>query len=173
MNGATNDIPAIEGILNPKLDASEVAAVFTAPLESFLNTALPSHMAPKSSKHSQPWYRGDRFPFDKSTVRMYNFYMPITSSSVTWTGNASGSAQTERKTFRIFGLTAKIMVEAAQIAFDREPQFEHNAHVGDENLIRDYIREGRMVDDMRSRNRDERGIPAKNDEKEKKGQAKI
>jgi coenzyme A diphosphatase NUDT7 len=171
--GAANVISAIEGVFVPKLDVNEVAAVFTAPLESFLNTSLPVHMASSFSKLSQPWYKGDRFPFDSGTVRMYNFYMPIASSSVTWTSSVSDGSQTDEMTFRIFGLTAKILVETARIAFDRAPQFEHDVDIGDESLIRDYILQGKMGDKIKRRTRGEGNIPARSREKEMKEKVKL
>ncbi|RAL62379.1 hypothetical protein DID88_004945 [Monilinia fructigena] len=37
--------------------------------------------------------------------------------------------------YKVWGLTARILVDAARIAYGEEPEFEHNAHVGDEGLI--------------------------------------
>jgi coenzyme A diphosphatase NUDT7 len=172
-NSTTNAVSAIEEAFAPKLNSNEVAAVFTAPLESFLDTSLSSRMASRSSIHSRPWYKGDRFPFDNGTVLMHNFYMPTVSSSVTWTGTDSESMQTAGMTFRIFGLTAKILVETARIAFGRAPQFEDHSPLGDENLIRDYIREGKMGDVMRSSSQGKRVVRAKTGDKEKQKKAKI
>jgi coenzyme A diphosphatase NUDT7 len=173
MIDATNDSSGMDSSFVPELDANEVAAVFTVPLKSFLKTSFPAHMASHISKQSQPWYKGDRFPFDNGTVRMYNFYMPITSSSVKWTGSVLDACQTDEMTFRIFGLTAKILVETARIAFDREPQFEHDENIGDEDLISRYILEGKMGDKMKSDTRDEGTIRARNNEANKKAEAKM
>jgi len=48
--------------------------------------------------------------------------------------------------FRVFGMTARILVDAARVAFGREPAFEHNSHFGDEDMIGRLIREGRLGD---------------------------
>ncbi|EZF30646.1 hypothetical protein H101_05720 [Trichophyton interdigitale H6] len=37
--------------------------------------------------------------------------------------------------FRVFGMTARILVDAARVAYDEEPEFEHNSHLGDEDMI--------------------------------------
>lgn len=37
--------------------------------------------------------------------------------------------------YKVWGMTARILVDAAMIAYGQEPEFEHNSHFGDENLI--------------------------------------
>lgn len=48
--------------------------------------------------------------------------------------------------FRVFGMTARILVDASRLAFGREPDFEHNSHFGDEDIIGRLIREGQLGD---------------------------
>jgi hypothetical protein len=41
-------------------------------------------------------------------------------------------------------MTARILVDAARVAFGRDPAFAHNSHVGDEEVIGRLIREWGM-----------------------------
>lgn len=47
-------------------------------------------------------------------------------------------------TFRVFGMTARILVDAARVAYGEEPEFEHNSHFGDEEMIARLIKMGRF-----------------------------
>jgi len=49
----------------------------------------------------------------------------------------------------VFGMTARILVDAARVAFGREPTFEHNSHFGDEDMIGRMVREGKMGEKVR------------------------
>ena len=44
----------------------------------------------------------------------------------------------------VFGMTARIVVDSARVAYDEEPAYEHNSHFGDEDLIDRLLRVGRM-----------------------------
>ncbi|KAF1989733.1 hypothetical protein K402DRAFT_401828 [Aulographum hederae CBS 113979] len=46
--------------------------------------------------------------------------------------------------FRVFGMTARILVDAARVAYAEEPEFEHNSHFGDEEMIGRLMRMGRL-----------------------------
>jgi 8-oxo-dGTP pyrophosphatase MutT (NUDIX family) len=54
------------------------------------------------------------------------------------------SALDEMTTFRVFGMTARILVDAARVAYAEEPQFEHNSHFGDEEVIGRLLKIGRL-----------------------------
>jgi len=56
---------------------------------------------------------------------------------------ASGALD-EIAAFRVFGLTARILVDAARVAYAEEPQFEHNRHHGDEEMIARLLKMGRL-----------------------------
>ena len=47
--------------------------------------------------------------------------------------------------FRVFGMTARILVDAARVAYGEEPEFESNQHIGDEELIARLLRDGYLV----------------------------
>lgn len=41
-------------------------------------------------------------------------------------------------------MTARILVDCARVAYGREPSFEHNAHFGDEEVVRRLLAAGRL-----------------------------
>lgn len=50
----------------------------------------------------------------------------------------------EDQVYRIFGMTARIILDAARVAYAQEPEFEHNSHFGDEEMIAKLRRLGRL-----------------------------
>jgi hypothetical protein len=46
--------------------------------------------------------------------------------------------------YRVFGMTARMLVDAARVAYAQEPEFEHNSHFGDEAMIAKLRRLGRL-----------------------------
>jgi len=56
----------------------------------------------------------------------------------------SGEDALAQPRYRVFGMTARILVDAARVAYAREPEFEHNSHFGDEDMITRLIRIGRL-----------------------------
>jgi hypothetical protein len=50
----------------------------------------------------------------------------------------------EDQVYRIFGMTARIIVDAARVAYAQEPEFEHNSHFGDEEMIAKLRQLGRL-----------------------------
>ncbi|KAF2836173.1 hypothetical protein M501DRAFT_901431, partial [Patellaria atrata CBS 101060] len=156
----TAAIPDVETTLIPRLDAKEVAAVFTAPFASFLESSLPpssssSAANPTPAPEAHKWYHGLWTEWHETRWRMHNFYVPYSSSNPVLSSPSSSSpfkpssspdvstvSDTRTPTdirnpthFRVFGMTARILVDAARVAYAREPEFEHNGHFGDEGLI--------------------------------------
>jgi hypothetical protein len=41
-------------------------------------------------------------------------------------------------------MTARILVDAARVAYGEEPEFEHNSHFGDEEMIARLLKAGRL-----------------------------
>lgn len=119
LNPALTDV---EKVLIPRLDEREVAAVFTAPLEDFLK------------KKGEGGYEGVWVEFHGGRWRMHNFYIKD--------GRTSSDGEEEGEVYRVFGMTARILVDAARVAYMREPEFEHNTHFGDEELIGRVLVEG-------------------------------
>lgn len=64
---------------------------------------------------------------------------PLPKSFYTNTNNAL-----EQPRYRVFGMTARILVDAARVAYGTEPEFEHNSHFGDEDMMAKLISIGRM-----------------------------
>ena len=97
---------------------------------------------------------------------MHNFYVSTAGQNVAWAPTVASSpaigssslpyrdlpapskavklAQDSMRRFRVFGMTARIMVDAARLAFDEAPAFEHNSHFGDEDMIGRLLRIGRL-----------------------------
>lgn len=50
----------------------------------------------------------------------------------------------EIQRYRVFGMTARMIVDCARVAYGREPEFEHNSHFGDEMMIAQLRRMGRL-----------------------------
>ena len=180
-------IPDVETTLIPRLDAHEVAAVFTAPFHDFLHHT-----------NDPGWYRGQWQEFHGTRWRMHNFYVPATSRTIAQTKvevatvtvrenrDTKGTEETKEdeildgekiekqergkveegkgkargyedqgssvnriihpeNRFRVFGMTARILVDAARVAYGEEPEFEANRHHGDEDMIARLLREGYLA----------------------------
>ncbi|UPX11839.1 8-oxo-dGTP diphosphatase [Ascochyta rabiei] len=162
----------VEDRLIPRLDPKEVAAVFTAPFHAFLRKDWSGPGPAPVQKNGKPekWYRGSWTDWHESRWRMHNFYVPKPppasqemrrnaeksspppqASSEHGSGLPEGddprpepSALDDLTTFRVFGMTARIMVDAARVAYGEEPEFEHNSHFGDEDMIGRLLKMGRL-----------------------------
>ncbi|KAJ5714863.1 uncharacterized protein N7483_012044 [Penicillium malachiteum] len=142
--------------LIPKLDAREVAAVFTAPFHNFLSTRDEENgLNAVSSEEPSKWYRGSWRTWHNSDWRMHQFFVrannpPIHPSpqnekqkkAVEQLVEQEESGQVQR--YRVFGMTARMIVDAARVAYQQEPEFEHNSHFGDEAMITNLRRLGRL-----------------------------
>jgi len=168
--GTPTPTPTAEDTLIPRLDAREVAAVFSAPFHNFLRARDEDYASAGAGEKEAgieaagfpaEWYRGSWTDWHESRWRMHNFYVPITNQTVTKpkpkspkssSGSSSSSSvgvglpyqQHQREAadhlaglsrFRVFGMTARILVDCARVAYAEEPEFEHNAHFGDEEMI--------------------------------------
>jgi 8-oxo-dGTP pyrophosphatase MutT (NUDIX family) len=160
-------IPSVEGTLIPRLDAREVAAVFTAPLYNFLKEKDPSD----TPEHR--WYEGLWMDWNSTRWRFHNFYVPVAGQRVAWAlptstspavgssslpyrdipqaANAAREARDATKRFRVFGMTGRIMVDAARVAYDERPEFDVTEHLGDEDMIGKMLGEGRLGPLLRKR----------------------
>ena len=57
------------------------------------------------------------------------------------------AALADLTTFRVFGMTARILVDAARVAYGEEPDFEHNSDFGDEALMARLLKMGRLSEE--------------------------
>lgn len=183
----------VETALIPRLDAKEVAAVFSGSLHGFLRKKDEGEVPAGTDGE---WYKGTWIDWHATRFRMHNFYVPVkdravsrprkrrgevtlTSASQTDSEPALRSIEQAPKdeqgskymrasqtlpyrdhpkpyteenpdpldsltSFRVFGMTARILVDCARVAYGEEPEFEHNSHFGDETIIRRLIDVGRM-----------------------------
>lgn len=145
----------VEEALIPRLEAAEVAAVFSAPFHNFLKAEdeVPEGVAVPGKKSD--WYKGSWTDWHEGRWRMHNFYVPIVNQRVTKpkSKDADQTATVENlnkeeeeglSRYRVWGMTARILVDAARVAYGEEPEFEHNAHFGDERMIENMEKMGRL-----------------------------
>jgi len=158
-------VPSVEETLIPRLDAREVAAVFTAPFQGFLKeTDEYAGLNIENIGFPQKWYSGVWIEFNDQRWRMHNFYVPVAGQTVAWASPSSTSpavgssslpyrdlpqstvaakqARDDTKRFRVFGMTARILVDAARVAYDEKPTFEYSPHLGDEEMIEQKLKMG-------------------------------
>ncbi|KAK5939731.1 8-oxo-dGTP diphosphatase [Knufia obscura] len=136
--------------LLPRLDAREVAAVFSMPFKNLLyKDDLPDE--PNLPGKPSDWYRGSWSDWHQVRWRMHNFFVPVTNQTVTKpkktdTQKAAADHLEGLERYRVFGMTARILTDAARVAYAQEPEFQHNSHFGDEDMIGRLRRIGRLGD---------------------------
>ncbi|KAF2756615.1 hypothetical protein EJ05DRAFT_502112 [Pseudovirgaria hyperparasitica] len=155
----------IEETLIPRLDAKEVAAVFTAPFQHFLHASsnhsnssaqtqgddVDSRPGAEAAGFPADWYRGTWTDWHESRWRMHSFFVPVNPKSVTLPKNEKTYLSSDPPArFRVFGMTARILVDCARVAYAQEPQFEHNSRFGDEEMIGRLIKLGRFAEERKS-----------------------
>lgn len=147
-DGQTGVDASVDETLIPRLDAKEVAAVFSAPFHNFLldhdeniDASLP--------ERPQDWYKGAWTDWHQTRWRMHYFYVPITNQRVTTPQKTDGqkmavSKLANKKRYQVWGMTARMLVDAATLAYGEKPKFDHNAHFGDEDMISRLRQVGRL-----------------------------
>ena len=192
----TGEDASVAEKLIPRLDAQEVAAVFSAPFKNFLSDKdLPDEEDLPGKPRD--WYKGMWTDWHESRWRMHNFFVsslyftalslpssnlvpqhviacssrprdphfvpsavlfstdsfqvPVTNQTVTKPKKNQDQKDTADhlealERYRVFGMTARILVDAARFAYAQEPSFEHNSHFGDEDMIRRLRKIGRLGD---------------------------
>ncbi|KAK2748349.1 hypothetical protein FQN57_001007 [Myotisia sp. PD_48] len=157
-NEETGEDADPEEAFMPQLDAKEVAAVFTGPFHNFLRKLDEPRGEDDHKLPGKPtdWYEGSWTNWNTSWWRMHHFFVPITNQKVTKPRKknkeqdaAIANLEQEEVSFgleryRVFGMTARILVDAARVAYDENPDFEHNSHFGDEDMISRLQRLGRF-----------------------------
>lgn len=191
----SNKSPDAARDILPKLDAREVAAVFTANFRNFL---FEKDLDERDREEfgDGDWYKGSWHSWHESAWRMHQFFVPVRRGEVflakrpeSYTAARSpeekasvaktpapASATTKSKDpatskdsrstlqpplprkfyttttnpleqqsrYRVFGMTARILVDAARVAYGQEPEYEHNSHFGDEDMIAKLMSIGRL-----------------------------
>lgn len=163
-NSATAQ-PTVEETLIPRLDAKEVAAVFSAPFHNFLRASDEAPPASsQSDSHSKPlayppgkWYEGTWTNWHDHPWRMHFFHVPVTNQRVARPRVREGGLaalgedepEPEPGRFKVWGMTAQILVDAACVAYGERPEFEHHASFVDERIIAELDRMGRFTADRK------------------------
>ena len=86
---------------------------------------------------------------------VHEFFVPVSNSSKVAKlhpearnhmsgGSVDDGIGSEQQHYRVWGMTARVLVDAARIAYDSEPQFPHNAEPGDEQMITELRVAGRL-----------------------------
>jgi 8-oxo-dGTP pyrophosphatase MutT (NUDIX family) len=168
--------PVVEESLIPRLDAREVAAVFSAPFYNFLKVNdLPP--PPGQTLPDGHWYDGSWLTWKDNPWRVHNFYVPVNnqrvskprhrrdSSGITdGQANLADKLEEEEETegrFRVWGMTGRLLVDAARIAYGEEPEMEHNLDYGDTKIINIANEDGSFEEVSKSTEKETNGEPAK------------
>jgi len=165
------------------LNATEVAALFTAPFYNFLLDAdLDGSHAPGL------WYTGTTNQWYNGYWRTHAFGVPVSPSTLflarvptsythsrrlrsSFRGETTATSDStvtiaapsgatvlplppplpsnedevlRRPRYRVFGMTARILVDCAKVAYAQEPNFLHTAPFGDEEMLNRLLAVGRM-----------------------------
>ncbi|PWW78805.1 hypothetical protein C7212DRAFT_360871 [Tuber magnatum] len=107
--------------LMPKLDPKEVASVFTVPLERFLMDSYDDG-GTTQRWDGVPWYNGNWFNWGGRDWKSHEFQAPV------WSG-----AKLLR--YKVWGMTARVLVDAARLAYGQDPAFPSPKTIGDEDFI--------------------------------------
>jgi hypothetical protein len=142
----------------PRLDAREVAAVFSAPFYNFLKEKdLPSR--PGEEPHPPgAWYEGAWVEYKDTPWRSHSFFVPVNNQRVSKPRRASTrgnlaetldeaeAAEQEKRQdrFKVWGMTGRVLVDAARVSYGEDPEMEHNASFGDLDVIERAKEEGQF-----------------------------
>jgi coenzyme A diphosphatase NUDT7 len=116
----------------PRLDAKEVAAVFSAPFHNFLRAQDEVANGLSTPGKRSDWYDGFWTEWNGGRWRMHNFHVPITNQMVSKPKVREGeqAALAEKldkdkvERYLVWGMTSRMLVEVARIAYDEAPEFE-------------------------------------------------
>lgn len=148
----------------PKLDAKEVAAVFSGPLHNFLLADDEASSSPPTTTEygTAPlppgkWYEGKWLEWHDHPWRVHYFHVPVMHQRVTKPKVREGGLaaiadeleEEEVGRYMVWGMTGRMLVDTARVAYAMEPEFEHNTHYGDEALIEKLAGEGKLKEKKR------------------------
>ncbi|KAI9758682.1 MAG: hypothetical protein M4579_002930 [Chaenotheca gracillima] len=164
------ELADVEESMIPRLDAREVSAVFSAPFHNLLKKTDEVAAGEEERLPGVPsdWYEGSWSMWRETRFRMHIFYVPIAGHTVTKPKSESeDKSQSQGKMagrtrssvdahmeeaekaglltrYKVFGMTARILVDAARVAYAEEPEFEYTQTSGDEDMIRRLMKMGRL-----------------------------
>lgn len=119
----------------PRLDPKEVAAVFSAPFHNFLRAEDEVILGHNLPGKPSDWYDGAWTDWHEGKWRMHNFYVPINDQNVSKPkvregGQAAIAEQLDEEEetgmmrYKVWGMTARMLVDAARVAYGEDPEFE-------------------------------------------------
>jgi hypothetical protein len=119
----------------PRLDAKEVAAVFSAPFHNFLKAEDEVREGDNPPGKRSDWYHGRWMQWHDGRWRMHNFFVPINNQRVSKPkvregGQAAIAEQLDEEEsegltrYKVWGMTARMLVDAARVAYGEDPEFE-------------------------------------------------
>ncbi|KAG0651159.1 Peroxisomal coenzyme A diphosphatase peroxisomal [Hyphodiscus hymeniophilus] len=146
---------SVEETMIPRLDAKEVAAVFSAPFYNFLKEKDEVKADETVPGKREDWYTGNWIDWHEGKWRMHNFFVPINNQIVSKPkvregGQAAIAEQLDEEEeeglmrYKVWGMTARMLVDGARIAYGEDPEFEHNTHIGDEGMIENLQKMGKL-----------------------------
>ena len=118
--------------LMPRLEPKEVAAIFSAPLPKFLSDR--DDMG-RDAKTGSEWYKGFWGTWFGTRGRVHQFNVSRSSKS----GDAA-----QDDMYKVFGMTARMILDIARLAYAEDPSFEYEPHIGDENVLHKLLKSGRF-----------------------------
>jgi coenzyme A diphosphatase NUDT7 len=130
-----NKAASVEESMIPRLDAKEVAAVFSAPFHNFLRSEDQVREGDKVPGKRSDWYEGKWIDWFDGKWRMHNFHVPINNQKVSKPkvregGQAAFAEELDEEEddgmqrYKVWGMTARMLVDAARLAYGEEPDFE-------------------------------------------------
>lgn len=135
-----DDVPGspssyVEDGMIPRLDAKEVAAVFSAPFHNFLKAEDEVKEGDHPPGQRTDWHRGRWVDWLGGKFVMHDFHVPINNQKVAKPrvrkgGQAAIAEQLDEEEeaglsrYKVWGMTARILIEAASIAYAEAPEFE-------------------------------------------------
>ncbi|KAF4630874.1 hypothetical protein G7Y89_g7259 [Cudoniella acicularis] len=142
---------SVEDSMIPRLDAKEVAAVFSAPFHNFLRQEDEVREGDKLPGKPKDWYNGVWTHWHEGQWRMHHFFVPINNQKISKpkireSKQASIAKQLDAEEeegltrYKVWGMTAQMLVDAARVAYDEEPEFEF----GDEPMIEQLANAGKL-----------------------------
>ncbi|KAG9238607.1 NUDIX hydrolase domain-like protein [Amylocarpus encephaloides] len=129
-----NNAAAVEDNMIPRLDAKEVAAVFSAPFHNFLGPEDEVPAGAQIAGKKSDWYEGKWINWHEGPWRMHSFFVPIHNQKVCKPkiregGQASIADQLDEEDdglerYKVWGMTARMLVDAARVAYGEDPEFD-------------------------------------------------
>jgi hypothetical protein len=124
------------GKLVPSLDTKEVSSLFNLPFEQFLRSS-------GSEAGVQDWRHSSRKINWLGSQWIFHDFFATVTALVKPDGEADPLST--RIFTRIWGLTARILVEACVVGYGRMPEFEHTTDLWDAGKIEAMIKfDGRL-----------------------------